>query len=347
MNPPHTLQAHHLRTITQQMLHAAGTPDPIAASVAAILINANLAGHDSHGVLRVPVYLRQIEEGTLQPAAEPQIVDESENRLLIDGGHGFGHYTAQQAMLWAIDKARTNTICCVSLVNTGHIGRLGEYAEIVARAGCLGMITVGSGGKGVGSVAPYGGALRALGTNPIAVGAPTGDETPFVLDFATSVVAHGKIMVARSRHADLPAGTIVDEAGNPSVDPEDFYTGGHLLTFGKHKGYALSLLVCLLGGLTGNFNAESATMGGGYMQVINIDAFTPLAEYQQHVRTFLDGMKSTPPANGFDEVLAPGDFEFQTRQQRLADGIEVPDTIYQQLQRWADKLQVSLIEEKQ
>ena len=127
------------------------------------------------------------------------------------------------------------------------------------------------------------------------------------------MVAEGKLRVARSKGEDLPEGYIVDRHGVPSVKPEDFYDGGFLLPFGNHKGYALSMLTCLLGGLSGRFDVERGTMGGAYLQVIDVAAFTPLEAYQQGVRAFLDGIRRTPPAPGFDAVLVPGDFEHRSR----------------------------------
>jgi LDH2 family malate/lactate/ureidoglycolate dehydrogenase len=322
---------------------AAGTPRHIADDVAEILVNANLAGHDSHGVLRIPAYLRSIEDGRIDPDAEPSVLKETVNTLSLDGKHGFGHYTARRGMQRVIEKAKATDVCSVSLTNIGHIGRLGEYAEAAAHAGCIGIITLGVGGAG--STVPFGGGRGALGTNPIAVGVPTGDDTPFIIDFATSVIAEGKIQVARSKGADLPEGCILDKHGNSSVKPADFYDDGFLLPFGRHKGYAISLLTCLLGGLTGSFDVERGSMGGVFMQAINVNASTPLARYQQGVRAFLDGIKSIPPAPGFDEVLVPGDLEHRLRAERLANGIELPDTIYQQIQEEAEKLSVSMHDE--
>ena len=341
----HCFNASHLHAVIRQLIMAADTPHHIAEVVAEILVNANLAGHDSHGVLRLPGYLSSISSGGIQPAAEPEISNETANTFRIDGRDGFGHYTAQRAMERAIEKATTADNCAVSFVDTGHIGRLGEYAEQAARAGCIGIITYGGGSRGRGGTVPFGGARGALGTNPIAVGVPTGDDSPFVIDFATSMIAGGKISVAQSLGVDLPEGCIVDKHGNPSVKTADFSDGGSLLTFGGHKGYAFSLLTCLLAGLSGTFDIDNASMGNStLMQVINISAFTPLETYQQGVRAFLDGIKSIPPAPGFDEVLVPGDFESRSRSQRLANGINVPDTIYSQLQTWAEKLNASLSE---
>ncbi len=342
----HCFDASSLHAATRQLLTGADTPRHIAEDVAEVLINANLAGHDSHGVLRLPGYLNGVSNGGTQPAAEPEMSNETANTFRIDGKNGFGHYTARRAMERAIEKAKQADNCVVSFVNTGHIGRLGEYAEQAARGGCIGIITYGGGSKNRGGTVPFGGAHGGLGTNPIAVGVPTGDNSPFIIDFATSMIAAGKISVAASMGVDLPEGCIVDKHGNPSVKTADFSDGGSLLTFGAHKGYAFSLLVCLLGGLSGTFDIERAAMGSStLMQVINISAFTPLEPYQEGVRAFLDGIKSIPPAPGFDEVLVPGDFESRSRSQRLANGIDVPDTVYSQLQTWAEKLSVSLSED--
>ena len=334
--------AEYLQEISRKLFAAAGTPDDIAATIAQILVNANLAGHDSHGVQFVPIYLDRIEAGEIAQTAYPEIVRETVNTLHVDGHKGFGHYMSRQAMDWAIDRARRSTVCCVTFENTTHIGRLGEYAEQAAKAGCVTMITLGWASGGVSQVVPFGGAQGVLGTNPIAVGIPTGDDAPFVIDFATSVIAGGKVMVARSKGVDLPPGAIVDKHGRPSTDPAAYYDGGFLLPFGGHKGYALSLFFSLIGGLAGGFASEHTAMSGLFMQVYDVAAFSPLEEYQRNVRVVLDGVKATTPAPGFDEVLVPGDFEYRSRQQRLTDGIEVPAETFGMIEEWAVKLDVSI-----
>lgn len=345
MEKTHRFYAPHLHAISRTLFVAAGTSEHIANDVAEILINAHLAGHDSHGVLRIPAYLRGIDAGQINPSAEPEVVAETANTLCIDGNKCFGHYVSRLAMQKAVEKSKTSTICSVSIFNTGHIGRLGEYAENAAAAGCIGLITVGKGGKGAGPMVPYGGAEGTFSTNPIAIGVPTGDGTPFIIDFATSVIAEGKIQVARSKDTDLPEGCILDKNGTPSIQPSDFYDGGSLLPFGRHKGYALAMFTCLLGGLAGTFNVETGDMGGIYMQAINVNSMTPVVDYQKGVRAFLDVIKSTPPAAGFDEVLVPGDYEASYRTERLKNGIEIPDSIYIQLQESAENLSVSIGED--
>lgn len=342
------LPAPYLHALTRRLFVAVDAQPAIADAVARILVGSNLAGHDSHGVLRVPAYLRQIEAGQLRPAVEPQLVRDAPGLLVIDGQQGFGHHTAKRAMEWGIDKARRENVCAISFTQVGHVGRLGEYAEMAAAAGCVGLITVGGGStKDINRVVPFGGGAGsgALGTNPIAIGAPTGDDTPFVLDFATSVMAEGKVQVARSKGLPMPEGVILDKEGQPTTNPHDFYDSGYLRAFANHKGYALSLAVCLLAGLAGNFNPEHQGISGAYMQVINIDAFTPLAQYQQHVRAFLDGIKTLPAAPGVDEILVPGEFEQRNRRRRLADGAPIPAMIRQQLAEWALKLDVTTGEE--
>lgn len=342
MSESHLFHAAHLHAIARTIFIAAGSSKHIAEDVSEILVNAHLAGHDSHGVLRIPAYLRAIDAGHLIPAAEPEVVAETDNILRVDGNKSFGHYVSRWSIRKSIEKAKQFGTCCVSIFNTGHIGRLGEYAEEAAAAGCIGLITYGKGGKGAGPTVPYGGSQGAFSTNPIAIGVPTGDDAPFIVDYATSVIAEGKIQVARSKDDELPEGCILDKNGVPSVKPADFYDGGALLAFGRHKGYALAMFTCLLGGLAGTYSTETGDMGGIFMQTIDVNAFTPVVDYQKGVRAFLDVIKATPPAQGFDEVLSPGDFESQNRVERLKTGIVIPDTIYNQLQECAEKLNVSI-----
>ena len=327
----------HLRALARRLYIAAGAPPPIARTVAGILVNSNLRGHDSHGVLHLPGYLGEIEEEKMDPAAEPSVVKETANTLLMDGRDGLGHYTAHVAMERAIYKARTGEMCRVGFRRIRHIGRLGEYAEMAAASGCVGLV-VYSGGDG--RILPYGGRVGAVGTSPIAVAFPTGDDAPFVLDFATCAIAVSKMLVARSKGEDLPEGCIVDKDGQPSVDPGDYFDGGYLCSFGGHKGYAIGLFVNLLGALAGEIDAGKGRMAGTVFLVIDIDSMTPLRTYEQGVRAFLDRVKATPPADGFDEVIAPGDFEYRSWMERIENGIEIPQPICDEIDSWARKLDV-------
>ena len=337
MTGSHQFTPAHLRAIVRRLYTTAGAPRHIARTVARILVNSNLRGHDSHGVLHMPRYLAEIEEGKMDPAAEPSVVKETANTLLLDGCDGAGHYTAHAAMERAIEKARTGEICRVGFRRIRHIGRLGEYAEMAAASGCIGLVVYSGGG---GRILPYGGRVGAIGTNPIAVAYPTGDDAPFVLDFATCAIAVSKMLVARSKGEDLPEGCIVDKDGQPSVNPEDYFDGGYLCSFGGHKGYAIGLFVNLLGALAGEIDAGKGRMAGTVFLVIDIDSMTPLGTYQEGVRAFLDRVKATPPADGFDEVIVPGDFEYRSQVERLENGIEVPQPVCDEIESWARKLDV-------
>ncbi len=342
MSTSRRFEAGQLHAVTRHLLEAAGTPRPIARVTAQVLVGANVVGHDSHGVLHMPRYLTEIEKGELQPAAEPQVVKETPVSLVIEGHEGHGHYGARWGMERAIKKAKESGACTTSFASLRHMGRLGEYAEMAARAGCIGLITYGTARAGGGSTLPYGGRRGAFGTNPIAVGAPTGDRVPFIMDFATSKIAVSKVFLARNGGKDLPPDCIVDKDGNPSTNPDDYGNGGYLAGFGEHKGFAIGLLTFVLGGLSGNINAAEGWMNGTLMQVIDVEAFLPLQTYQQGLRATLDGIKETPPAEGFDEVQVPGDFESCKRAERLAGGIEVPGPIVDQLVEWGEKLGVDV-----
>ena len=343
----HNFTASHLHAITRQIFVGAGAPRHIADSVAGVLINANLSGHDSHGVLRIPQYLGWIADGSLRPAAEPKVVKETPNSLLVDGGQGFGHYASLKTIHMAIEKAKAGNVACANLVHMSHIGRLGEYVEAAARAGCIGIVTcgVGLGCTTPTRVVPFGGAVGKLDTNAIAIGVPAGDGASFIADFATSVVAEGKVRVALSKNLDLAEGCILNKHGNTTVKPADFFDGGWLLPLGGHKGYALSLITCLLGGLSPDIDLQVDGMSGAFMQVINIQAFTPLDSYQRGARAFLDGMRETPPAPGYDEVMVPGDLAHRHRAERLANGIELPETTLQHIRDAAVDLNISLSED--
>ena len=336
----HTYKPSYLHALARSLFESAGATSDIANIVSRILINANLAGHDSHGVLRIPLYLRRMSEGLMNPAAEPTIVRESATTLVIDGHQGPGHLTAYRALHKIMEKAQTSEICSASFTQIEHIGRLGEYAEIAAREGFVGITMVGRGAANKMKVLPFGAKKGSLGTNPIAVGIPTGDDTPFVLDVATSVVAEGKLQVARSKNLPVPDHYIVDKNNVSSTNPNDFYDGGFLRTFAEHKGYAFSLLACLMSQLAGT-RGDGSPFGGAFMQVINIKAFTDLGDYQEGIRVFLDDIKTTEPADDVDEVLVPGEFERRNRTHRLEHGIEIPDTIKQQLLEFAERLKVS------
>jgi LDH2 family malate/lactate/ureidoglycolate dehydrogenase len=323
-----TLTAHRLHEVTRQVFMAAGTPEDLAEEMAQILVESNLAGHDSHGVIRIPAYVKQIHEGSLIPDARPEIVEETPGSALVDGKYGFGHIAAAFATDVAVRKAKESKAVVVGVVRCNHIGRLGEWGSRAAKRDVIAIVTVGGGGTG--AAAPFGGAARALSTNPISVGIPGGETPDMLVDFATTVVAEGKIQVARAKGVELPPGCILDRNGNPSTNPEDFYNGGVLLPFGGHKGYGLSMIVEMLGGALVPGAAYNRDGRGGGAVILAVDAttFQSAESYEQAADGILQRIKAIPPAKGFNEVLLPGEPELLSKAERLANGIPVAEATW-------------------
>ena len=333
-----------MREYTAAIFVAAGAPEAVADGMAKSLVLSNLSGHDSHGVIRITQYVREIREGELDPKLEPSIIKEGPSWAQVDGQYGFGHEAARFSMGLAIDKARAGGVGVVSAIRCNHIGRLGEWVEQAAAAGLFGMASVGLGQPSSLMVAPYGGAGRALSTNPIAMGAPRQEGPPLILDFATSVSAEGKVRVARDKGAQLPPGTILDKDGNPSTDPNDLYAGGALQPVGGHKGYALAFFVdvlCLaLGGADEPENhGPTGDQSGSFFMAIDPRVFRPDGGFTRSIERLCQRVQSVPAAPGFAEVLLPGDPEHRTRRARAA-AIELPPATWQAIAADAEKLGV-------
>lgn len=330
--------AEQIRVVTEQIFTAAGAPPDLAAEMGEALVGANLAGHDSHGVIRIPAYLRMIAEGGLNPAARPSVLKETATTALVDGNWTFGHVAAKFGTTVAIEKAKASGTAVVSIVSCNHIGRLGQWASQAAAEDVIAMVVVGGGGgstrMGQGTAAPFGGAERALSTNPISIGFPGGTQTPdMLIDFATTVVAEGKLQVARAKDVPVPPGAILDKDGKPSVDANDFYNGGVMLPFGGHKGYGLSMFVEMLGGALSpgdEVNGEGRR-GAAVIWAVDATAFRSRDSYEKNADFVLQRIKGIRPAQGFDEVLLPGEPESRSAKERLKDGIPVADTTWQQI----------------
>jgi uncharacterized oxidoreductase len=333
-----TVEPPVLEAFGRRVFVAMGTPEDVAAEVAAHLVRANLAGHDSHGAIRIPQYATMIAQGTIRPDGRPAVVRERGATLLVDAGDGFGQYATAWALERGIERAADQGAAVVAIRRANHIGRVGDYTERAARRGYVAAVTVGAAGPGIGGAAPFGGAARFLGTNPWSLGVPTGGE-PVLVDFATTVVAEGKVRVARDKREALPPGCIVDKEGHPSTDPADFYAGGMLLPFGGHKGYGLALGAALLGGLAAIGEADPSMagaaaapaepgqgdrLGGVFLLVVSPGAFGDAGAYVGTVGRVTGALKQVPPAPGVGEVLLPGEPEARTRRQREREGIALP-----------------------
>ena len=344
-----TKSADELSKIGYEIFLRVGAPHATAKRVSSALVDANLTGHDSHGVFRIMEYLDRIEDKEVIPEALPSVLDESGGMALVDGNWGFGQVSAEYATELAIEKARQHKIAGVGVVRCSHIGRLGEYSTLAARAGIIALVTAGGFGVPPGA-APFGGSKAALSTNPISMGFPATKIPMVLMDFATTQVAAGKIRVAAEKGEQLPPGCILDTEGRPSTDPQDFFDGGTMQHFGAHKGYGLSVAVDLLGGaLTGAPLYAETQMGksiygtsGTFIIAIDPEAFRPLDQFHSLSDALIGRIKDIPPAPGVREVLIPGEPELRMFEQRSTEGIPLPERTWEQIVDAATSLGVEV-----
>jgi len=319
-----------------------GASSKEAEVVANQLVEANLRGQDGHGVLMLPLYAKSVREGRMKFGVEARVVREAPSSALVDGNWGFGQVVGSRAMDIAIEKAKMHSISCVGVFNCGHLGMLAHYPMMAIEQDMIGITLCNS----IAEVAPYGGRARKLGTNPVSIGIPANEEKPIVLDMATSVVAAGKVRAKHARGEKLPEGWVIDSMGRPTVDPAVFMGGeGMLLPMAGYKGFGLSLIVDVLGGvLTGAGCASMDHPGGNgtIMSVINVDSFIPVWEFKKKVDSLIRSIKSCPTAPGFDEIIMPGELEFRESEKRYREGILVDDTTWQSIALLAKELGVEM-----
>ena len=335
----------HLRDLGRRMFEAAGAPTDIAEHVAVHLVAANLAGHDSHGVIRIPWYLGQVREGWVRPAARPRVLREAPAAALVSGEWGFGHPAAAAAMDAACDRARQAGLGAAALVRATHIGRLGTYVEQAVDRGLVAMMWLG-GLSAYRAAVPHGASRGIYGTNPMAAAFPGGEAGTLLLDFATTSIAGGKVMVARDRGVPLPEGSVLDREGRPTTDPTAALDGGWLLPFGAHKGYALAFFAQLFGqALTGaDALADGDERGpfgraGAFFLAVDPGMFRPVEDVAASAGRFAEEIRGLPPAPGFERVMAPGDPEARSRLARAA-AIRLPEETWRQIAAAAEVLGV-------
>jgi LDH2 family malate/lactate/ureidoglycolate dehydrogenase len=340
--------AERLTEIGQALFEAAGAPRAEAETVMRHVIAANLAGHDSHGIIQVPTYIERIKLGHIVPGAPWEIVQESPTTTVVDGHWGFGYVANERAMRLTIEKAEKSNLAAATVFRQGHIGRVASYTLMAAKAGMIGLATADS-GRSPKAVAPFGGREARLGTNPISIAVPSDLEGPLYLDMATSAAAAGKIALAVARNEPVPDGWVIGSDGRPTNDPRQLRQGGALLPLGGpeggYKGTGLAVIVEILCGLlTGlGFGVEPTGRhnDGCFMAVFNVAAFRPLAEFKKDVGEFVAYLKATPPAAGSSGVLYPGEIEHRREIERRRDGIEVEAATWYKLQQLAESYGLS------
>ena len=349
-----TIQAAVLEGRVASILRGCGSTADEAQAVAANLVLANLSGHDSHGVGMVPRYVDAVLEGGLKPNATLKVNLDIGTMLALDGQRGYGQVVGEQAMLLAMERAAQHGSCIMTLGNVHHLGRIGHFAEMAVARGLVALYFVNVLSRPV--VAPWGGADGRFGTNPCCIGIPLVGREPFVLDFATSRVAQGKMRVAYNKGEQVAPGTLIDSHGRPTTDPGVVVVAqgngllGALLTFGEHKGYGMAVACELLGGaLSGGGTWHKATdpavravVNGMLAILIDPARLGTQTVFQQEALAFVDWLRSGPVADGSDGVQLAGDPERLARGQRRAEGIVIDAQTWQELTAAARKLGVDL-----
>ena len=341
----HTIQVEPLRAAVHELMRGFGSAPQEIELVADNLIQANLTGHDSHGIGMLPRYANAFLEGGLTANAHVTTKLDSATLLALDGNAGFGQVIGFEAMQLGIARAKAHGSCIVALANSHHLCRIGAWAEMAVAEGLVSMHFVNVITRPI--VAPFGGRDARFGTNPFAVGIPVAGREPVILDLATSMIAQGKTRVAHNKGERLAPGQLLDDRGDPTTDPKFGVIEplGALRTFGEHKGFGLALVCELLGGaLAGGLAAHGAA--DGKQRVLNgmlTILFDPArlgeaAVYSAEMQAFLDWVVASPPQAGTDRVRVAGEPERESRARRSAQGIPVDATTWNELLAAAQKL---------
>ena len=323
-----TFTADRLKSTSRDIFVAAGARSEDARIVADALVNANLAGHDSHGVMRIPSYVRWMEKGDVNVKAEFRVVMEADAFAVIDGDWGFGQVMARKAMEVGIEKAAQSGVASISARRCSHIGRAGDYPIMAAEAGLASILFLNTHGAG-SLVAPFGGIDRRLSANPIAIGIPRPGGDHIIVDISTCVVAEGKLRNFRTAGQPAPEGSIIDAEGRPTTDASEFYgpPEGAILPIAGHKGFALGLASDILAGaLSGAGCTRQGIKRVGnsfWATIIDIHRIRCRSDFDRDVGDLIDWIKSSRKADGVSEILVAGEPELRTQAKREKDGIPV------------------------
>ena len=319
---------------------SAGMSPVDARLVADTLVQADLWGHQSHGVLRLGWYLDRLRNKVMTPVTTPEFVVDAGAIALIDGHDGVGHVLTAVAAREAIRRAKAHGIGAVGVRMSNHFGTCMYYTLMGARAGCV-MLLTSNGGP---AMAPWGGRRKIIGTNPWSIAAPAGSRAPFVVDMANTGVARGKIYLARNKRIPIPLGWAISSAGAPTTDPQEAIDG-IILPMAEHKGYAIAAMVDMLSGvLTGSgflsavhspYKTAEKSNCGHLMIALDIEVFQPLVEFNARMEQFIAEIKTVPLATGFEEVFYPGEIEARNDARNRKEGIELPGDTLADLKRIA------------
>lgn len=338
------IQHESLRQLTAAIFAKAGCQGDEARRIAEHLVEANLVGHDSHGVIRIPSYVQWLRDGRVLAGQSIDVVFENEALAVVDGQFGFGQTIGEQAVRLGIEKCARHGVAVIALRNSGHLGRIGDWPLMAAQANILSLHFVNTTGAGI-LVAPFGGITRRLSANPIAAGIPVAGGAPLLLDISACTVAEGKIRVALNKGIAVPENCILDGHGKPTTDPRIFYANppGAILPIAGHKGYGLAVLCEILAGaLTGGGcsdpkNADRVV--NGMLSIYLAPTFFQKDEaFATEIRRFIAWVKSSDKATPDGDILMPGEIEERTKARRVREGIDLDATTWGQILQAAESV---------
>jgi LDH2 family malate/lactate/ureidoglycolate dehydrogenase len=329
-----------LTSLVTAVFKAHGVPGEDAALVGDSLVQADLWGHQSHGVLRAPWYVARLESGALRAETAPRLLVDAGAIAVIDGEDGIGQVLAARAMTEAIGRAQHHGIGAVAVRNSNHFGTAMYFTRIAANAGLIGFCTT----NGSPAMAPWGGREKVVGNNPWSIAAPAGRRPPMVLDIANTSVARGKIYLARNRGQPIPLGWAIDAAGQPTTDPQAALAG-NILPVGGHKGYAISVMMDVLSGVLagskfltgvhGPYEPNRKSGCGHLFMALNTQAFRPQGEFEADVERMISELKSVRRAEGVEEVYYPGEIEARNDERNRRTGLSLAAETMTDLERLA------------
>ena len=336
-----------LHAIVAEIIRHGGSEEAEAELVSGHLVDANLAGHDSHGVGMVPKYIEDLQAGLLAPNARPSLVKDEGAVMVFDGHLGYGRPVAEEAMISALERCRETGVVLMALRRTHHLGRIGAYGEQSIAAGLVSLHFVNVTDH-LPLVAPFGGRDARYSTNPICIAVPgTSSTEPVLLDMATSRIAFGKVKVAHNAGKHVPPGSLIDADGEPSVDPGAMFTDprGALLSMGEHKGYGLALMCDLLGGILsggGTMQPQNPRPGGIANNMLSIIIDPARLVDSAWLASELDAtiayVKSSRPVKAGEPVLIAGEPERISRAERGREGIPMNETTWEEILAAAQKV---------
>lgn len=336
------VKADALTKFAALIFERAGMSPDDAYLTADTLVKADLWGHQTHGVMRLPWYVGRLKSGAVKADAAPELVMDSGAVMILDGHDAMGQVSATRATDLAIERAKAHGIAAVAVRNSNHFGTAMYFTRKVARAGCVGFLSTNASP----AMPPWGGRSKAVGTNPWSWAAPAGLFPPMVLDVANTSVARGKIYLARQNGVQIPLGWALDAEGHPTTDPVDAL-GGVTLPMAGHKGYGIAVMMDMLSGVlsgsqfgrrvNGPYQTEMPG-GTGHMTIaLNIDAFQPQAEFAEHMEQMIAELKATPLAAGHEEIFYPGELEARSEASLLDVGIALPYVTVTDLEQLAQE----------